>query len=375
MNDNFRQHALAAILLAACLALPGWAQEKGKKPAEEKKDAAKAEKREERKDAAKAEKKVPGVLDQETRDKAAAQPELAELLALRTETDELWVQYRTLALTKGVKAHARALRELPGVTRQLEKSLEKLAALAAREIEPADKVLADAKEQEAKLLRRFDKLQDRGGDALRPVEKELDEIRGSIETATQTCDLLRAVGETNIDLGDPDFLLLEELLDPNEQEFKALQSLAKKDPELVEGRLMLLHMQADLQAAKEGTAEDPADPERAAVIERQLKQVEKKFAKYFLEVWQPIAEQDELLTGEKDELEEKLADAGDRPAAKKYQRLLTEVSNKLQGSQRTTALYRKIAKGTLADAQLAEAEKEKRAKEDDGRREDSGRKR
>ncbi len=363
MNHNLRQPVLAAILLALCLAFPGRAQEKGKKPADGPKGAVKAEA------------KVPGVLDQETRDQAADKPELADLLALRTETDALWTQYRTLALTKGVKAHARALRDLPGVARQLEKSLEKLADRAAREIEPADKALADEKEREAKLLRKLDKVQDRGGDARRAVEKELDEVGDAIEAATETCDLLRAVGETNIHPGDPDLLLLEELLDPNEQEFRALQSLAKKDPDLVQGRLMVLHMQADLQVAKLGTAENPPDPDRAAVIERQLRLVEKKFAKYFLEVWEPIAEQDELLAKEKAELEEKVDDAGDRPAAKKYQRQLSEVSNKLQGSQRTTDLYRKIAGGTLAAEQLAEAEKAKRPKEDNDRREDSDRKR
>lgn len=358
-DSNIRRHILTAILLAACLALPGWAQDKGKKPAEK----------------GKAEKRTEGILDQETRTKAAANPELAELLALRTETDELWTQYRSLALTKGLKAHARAIRELPALSRQLEKSLEKLAALAERKIGPADKALDEEKEQEAKLLRKFDKLQDRGGEALKEVEKELGDARNAIQAATETSDLLHAVGETNIEIVPAERLLLEELVQPNEQEEKTLVSLAKNDPELVQGRLTILHLQADLQAAKEGTKDEPADPARAASVERQLKQAEKKFAKYFREIWEPIAEADEQRAKEKADMEEKVLDAGDRPAAKKYQKLLADLDGKLQSGQRTVGLYRKIVQGTLAGEELADEAKKRKAAADDDHRGDAKRNR
>jgi len=366
-SSNIRQQILTVILLAACLALPGWAQDKDRKPAEKAKAEKKADK--------KAEKGPGGILDQETRTKAAENPDLAELLALRTETDELWTQYRSLALTKGLKAHAHAIRELPALSRQLEKSLEKLAALAERRIETADKALDEEKEQEAKLLRKFDKLQDRGGDALREVEKELDKTRDAIREATETSDLLHAVGETSIEIVPAETLLLEELVQPNEQEEKTLRSLAKNDPELVQGRLAILHLQADLRAAKEGTKDEPADPDRAATVERQLKQVDKKFAKYFRSVWEPIAEADEELAQEKAEMEEKVLDAGDRPAAKKYQKLLADLDGKLQSGQRTVGLYRKIAQGTLAGEELADEAKKRKAAADDNRRGDGKRNR
>jgi hypothetical protein len=305
-------------------------------------------------------------LAKETLAKAKENPDLAEILALRGELDELLHEYRACALTKGVKAHSQAIRKLPPLVRRAEKVQAKLGDLTDRLLKPVEKELAKTKEREAKTLRQLEKLQERGRqDRIDEAGKEADELRAKIEKDTQTAELIREVGMPTARFSPPEELLLLELMDLNEQEEKSLQSLLKKDSNLIAGRLMILHLEADLKAAQDGTDGEPPNPERADAIVRQLKQVNRKFAKYFLDLWEPIAERAGNLTKEKEALADKVDALGDKPAARKYQQELSTVSNQLQGMQRSTSLYRKIVRGTLAEKKLAELAEQAKGQEDE----------
>jgi hypothetical protein len=340
----------AAVLVLACLTLV--------LPAKDTAD----------KESAKDEAKEPfSTLKKETLAKAKENPDLAEILELRGELDQLLHEYRTHALTEGVRAHAQAIRKLPTLVRRAEKIQDKLASQTERMLKPVEKELAKAKEKEGKILRKLEKLQERGRqDQIDEAGKEADELRAKIEKDTETAELIREVGMPTAQFSPPDELLLQQMAKFNEQEEKSLRALIKKEGDLIAGRLMILHLEADLKAASEGTKEHPPDKNRAAAIERQLKQVNRKFAKYFLDLWEPIAEREKGLTEEKEALTEKVDSLGEKPSARKYQQELSSVSNKLQGMQRTTGLYRKIVRGTLAEKKLAElAEKEKGQDGDD----------
>jgi hypothetical protein len=125
--------------------------------------------------------------------------------------------------------------------------------------------------------------------------------------------------------------------------------------------LLILHLQADLQLAQEGNEKTPADPEKAKNIERQLRGIQRKFSKYFLDVWEPIAADERELVEERDELDEKVRDMGEKSSARRYREELGVLDNKLQAMRRENALYRKLVEGTLAGEKLAELE----AKADD----------
>jgi DNA-binding ferritin-like protein len=300
----------------------------------------------------------------ETLAKAKELPELKEILELRGELDTLLHEYRTRAMTKGTRAHPQAIRKLPSLVRQAEKIQKKLDSATQDLLEPIEKQLEKNKEEEAKLLRKLDKLRDKGKDSkTKDAEKEADQLRTEIERGTSASEIIREVGMPTARFSEPAILLLEELVEPNEQEEKSLRSFLKNEEDLIQGRLLILHLQADLETAQKGTEGQPADHDRAKAIERQLKQVNRKFAKYFLDIWEPIEEKENDLEKEKDQLSEKIDSLGDKPAARKYQEKLSDVSNKLQSIQRSSQLYKKIIRGTLAAEELAEREKQKKERD------------
>ncbi|MBT7301821.1 MAG: hypothetical protein HN849_20015 [Victivallales bacterium] len=346
-------HKAAAILLAVvCLAGVGQGQEKprAKKPEKAGKPA-KAEKKG----------KAAGLqLDEEARKRVKDNPEIAALVTLRADLDELFAEYRSLGLTKGVKTHQKATRKLPSLGNRVVKARDKLAALTDRQLGPLEKNLKRDKAREEKLIRKMDKMGDgANGKGIEKMEKTLDDLRTAIGEQEDTADLLALIGQPEMPVVPAPTMLLEELLKPNEQEEGTLRSLIKKHGNLMTGRLMILHLQADLKRAKEGTKDAPANPERAKSTKRQLAQVEKKFTKYFLNIWAPIAKQRQELLDERDELQKKAARLAGRPAAKKHEEKLASVERKLDGDKRTNALYKRIARGTLAEKELVEQAKEK----------------
>jgi hypothetical protein len=301
-------------------------------------------------------------LPDETVQKAKEDPELNELLELRIGLDTMVHDYRTRALTKGVKAHERAVRGLSSTVKKIE-SLEKdLNKEAEKLLKPLESDLTKRKEEEEKALGKLEKAQDRGkDDKIEEAGKEVDALRDEVEKLSDRVELVRQIGLPTTQAVPPEIMLLEEFMKPNEQERKSLRKFVKDQSSLVDGRLLILHLQADLQLAQEGNEKTPADPEKAKNIERQLRGIQRKFSKYFLDVWEPIAADERELVEERDELDEKVRDMGEKSSARRYREELGVLDNKLQAMRRENALYRKLVEGTLAGEKLAELE----AKADD----------
>ncbi|MCK5805196.1 MAG: hypothetical protein KAI66_20365 [Lentisphaeria bacterium] len=268
-----------------------------------------------------------------------------ELLEKRIEIDTLYREFRSLALTTGLRRRKGAIKEARVVGKELTKDMEKLEKAAKKKLRPLEREREKRQEKERRLLSILQKLQERERDTAK-IDGELDKLGETLETLELKVDTLIELGEPLFCARDPDFMLLERLIEPNLLEEGTLRNFAKSFPKLVQGRIYIENLTSDLKRAEEGDGETPPNPEEAERLTRKLKSVSRKYGKVFREAYDPIATRH----AESAEIAEEAAEVAQKKLearnSGKYQQALAKAQTAMEGQHRKMKVLQKFVYNT-----------------------------
>ena len=138
------------------------------------------------------------------------------------------------------------------------------------------------------LVDRIGRSEDRGA-AAEKERKEADEVRALKGAVEEKIAVLREVGDPGFTIVPPDDLLLATIIRPNHQQERSLRQIVQTQPSLVEGRLMLAHIEAELaelQKRKQAGESGREFTERLARTQAQRDDVVAKYRRLFLGIRQ-----------------------------------------------------------------------------------------
>jgi DNA repair exonuclease SbcCD ATPase subunit len=274
----------------------------------------------------------------------AAQEICPDMLEARQKADELYVQYRQMALTRGLKKRKEADKDLPEVMDDLKDLDEDLADMYEDEMEPRKKLREKYIEEENKNLERLGRLEDRGRDTEK-LDAKADEITAKLKQLEEVIEVLRAVGQTTYDIQDPRQVLIKAIVKPSLTQEAELKRLQTDYPDLFEGRLYIEHLGADLDEARLNNDEK----KKLRKIERHMEQVQEKFADMAADVCEDFDEAREDLDEEKEKLMPKIERTMGKRSGRKYQEELSKLERKIETNRDCRRLLLMLCKGTDAE--------------------------
>ncbi|MBN2451156.1 MAG: hypothetical protein JXR77_12250 [Lentisphaeria bacterium] len=281
---------------------------------------------------------------------ARSKEQFPQILDLRQTVDTLYEEYEKRALMLGRKERKDALRELPAIAKDLAKGLEKLEELHAKTMKPLKETREDLEREEARLMERIGRIEDRNREA-GAERKAVDELVAKQGELDDRMALLDELGSPGLVLEDPEEMVLGSLLRPSEQQARSLRHVVGEYPDLVEGRLYLAHLQAEMEAARRSREEDGDGGdarEQQARLERQREQVLRKFRGVFLDVRREYIEALEDAQEERDRIAPRADRERERGKPGKYEQMLSSIESRLEGCRRNLQAVDLFVKGTGA---------------------------
>ena len=252
-----------------------------------------------------------------------------ELLAVREGVDRLFTRYAKLQSTLGTKETKLAQREAPGVRKELEKGLEKLKVGPDQAVVPYERSRKDLKRKEGELIKQVSRLE-KGNRPADKQNKELEKLGDELTKVEESLEVVREIGTPEMSLARCDHMVLYALLHPDERQEPVLQRFIVQSPKLLEARIQIEQLHADLETA--GVAGEGKEAKDAvAKIEAELDRVKEEFKKEWDKVNAQYAEELRTLKAQEAELSAIAEKSQGKPAGTKARQQLDVVTSRLDG--------------------------------------------
>lgn len=284
-----------------------------------------------------------------------------ELLEVRLKLDGIYEEYCGQRMTLGTRAQKAASRRASTLVRNLTAGNAQLGKLYERARAPYERTKKALLGEQGKLLDRINKLEERGRDTSRD-DKKVATIDGKLADVEKVLELLTEVGVPDFTLEGTEHMLIRSLVKPTLQLEPTFDAILRKHPELVEARLTVAHLSADLGQAgskpseKGSPAVDPARVQRA--LDAATEDLQERLAdtrKDYEEELEEIKEEDAKLTA-------KAGRYAGKSSAAKYREPLERLaarSERLQDILKALALFEgKAEKGEEQVKKADAAEKD-----------------
>ena len=280
---------------------------------------------------------------------AKAEEICPRLLALRRHVDAQYAEYESLALALGRHAANRSERELPGVARQLRKDMERLSDGFHNMVEPLNEKLGKMKEKEKRLYKRIDRAEQHGKAKPEDVRKA-DELNGEIQALQDKISVIVATGKPSYRIEDPKTMLLMSIIKVDKRQKGRLAAFMRNNPKLVDDRIILAHLDAEMKTLDETEARDGKDAKAESVRvkkERRRKSAAGKFRALFLDVRKKEVAGIRKLQAEIDRLAPKAARSRERGRkGGRTQKQFARLQEKMEAARQELDLLDSFVKGT-----------------------------
>lgn len=281
------------------------------------------------------------LLDDET---TAKVNELApEIVELRKEADRLYACYRTLLFARGQDAWKEAQKELPGIEKSLEKYLLKLETECEKLTKPMQKEQERLQHEEAELLERMEKLDERGKRSEK-YEKQADDVTAALTRIENEIESLRKAALPPYEVGSPNSLFLEELLGLNQQQMRVLKAVEREHPEFVEGRIYLEHLVTDINAPEKTDSEN--DPDK---MKRRYEAAARKFSGILTAIREEYSSLLKDLEGQEEKLTLRVEKTAGKRSGQKYQEALSNLEKQIDSARDAVRFLDLFGKGIVAE--------------------------
>ncbi len=270
-----------------------------------------------------------------------------ELLKYRLKIDEMYAEYTVLCLTLGVDVQRDAKRKAPKLGRAIEKALSVLDKGYEKTIKPLEADKEDLQDDEEKLIKRINQLEDRGRDVSK-YEKQLNDVEAELEKIEEDLELMQDIGIPDYRLQSPRRMLLRALLKPDDREERIVDALDKEHPKMFDHRILMANIEADVARWKEAQGKG----ERGAEVQARKKRADLEDAKEtFDKVWGDVRGDCQEELEEVKERDTRLTERAQRSerSAERYREELAAIAARMEKLNDTLKVLDLIAKPSAAE--------------------------